>query len=94
VIVRISGAGQFRLADDLAGRLNGLDDEAVKAVEEGDSARFEALFRQMLDLVRSEGERLPADDLSSSDVILPPEDTTIEEAAADFTGEGLVPEPS
>jgi hypothetical protein len=92
VIVRISGVGQYRLADNLESRLNDLDNEAVKAVEKGDEATFTALFRQMVDLVRSEGEELPGDDLSASDVILPPPDTTIAEAAAEFTGDGLVPE--
>jgi chemotaxis response regulator CheB len=93
VIVRISGTGQYRLADNLASRLNDLDNVAVKAVESGDEPCFIALFREMVDLVRSEGEELPADDLSPSDVILPPADTTLAEAAADFTGDGLVPEP-
>jgi hypothetical protein len=93
VIVRISGAGQFRIADNLASRLNDLDNVAVKAVESDDEACFLALFREMVDLVRSEGEELPADDLSPSDVILPPADTTLAEAAAEFTGDGLVPEP-
>jgi hypothetical protein len=92
VIVRISGVGQYRLADTLETRLNDLDNVAVKAVENGDEASFTALFRQMVDLVRSEGEELPADDLSPSDVILPPPDTTLAEAAAEFTGDGLVPE--
>ena len=92
MIVRISGAGQYRVADALESRLNDLDNEAVKAVERGDEASFTDLFRQMVDLVRSEGEELPADDLSSSDVILPPPDTTLAEAAAEFTGDGLVPE--
>jgi chemotaxis response regulator CheB len=93
VIVRISGTGQYRLADNLASRLNDLDNVAVKAVESGDEPCFIALFREMVDLVRSEGEELPADDLSPSDVILPPADTTLAEAAAEFTGDGLVPEP-
>jgi hypothetical protein len=92
VIVRISGVGQYRLADALGTRLNDLDNVAVKAVESGDEACFTSLFRQMVELVRSEGEELPADDLSPSDVILPPPDTTLAEAAADFTGDGLVPE--
>ena len=48
----------------------------------------------MIDLVRSKGEPLPDEDLTSSDVILPPPDTSLAEAAADFTGEGLIPEPN
>ena len=82
----------WSMADDLESRLNDLDNDAVKAVESGDEASFIALFRRMVDLVRAEGEELPADDLSPSDVILPPPDTTLAEAAAEFTGEGLVPE--
>jgi hypothetical protein len=93
MIVRISGTGQYRLADKLAKRLNDLDDAAVEAVEEDNEERFRELFDQMLELVRSEGEALPNEELVPSDVILPPPDTSIEEAAAGFTGEGLVPEP-
>jgi len=43
-------------------------------------------------MVRSDGERLPADDLHPSDVILPPADLTFAEAGADFTGDGLIPD--
>ena len=35
---------------------------------------------------------VPEDELEGSDVILPPSDTTLQEAAADFTGEGLIPD--
>jgi hypothetical protein len=92
VIVRISGAGQRRISDDLAGRLNELDNEAVAAVERGDEGKFRELLDQMVKLVESEGEPLPEDELVASDVILPPPDTTLEEAGADFTGEGLIPD--
>ena len=35
---------------------------------------------------------MAADDIESSDVILPPADVTFSEAAGDFTGEGLIPD--
>lgn len=91
MIVRIATEGQYRLSDDHAARLDQLDDEAVAAVDAGDSERFHELFEQMLELVRSSGEELAEDELAGSDVILPPPDTSLEEAAADFTGEGLIP---
>jgi hypothetical protein len=94
MIVRVSGSGQYRLPDSLVGRLDTLDDDAVKAVEAGDEQRFRELFDQMFELVRTEGEPVPPDELIPSDVILPPPDTTFEEAASDFTGEGLVPDPA
>lgn len=91
MIVRISTEGQYRLPDEDAQRLNDLDNAAVEAAEAGDEARFIELFSEMLSLVRSDGEPLADDDLSESDVILPPPDTSFEEARAEFTGEGLIP---
>jgi hypothetical protein len=92
VIVRIATEGQFRLPDEHAQRLNELDNEAVEAVDAGDDARFRELFEQMLELVRRDGRPLGDDELEESSVILPPPDTTLEEAAHDFSGEGLIPD--
>jgi len=92
VIVRIATENQFRLPDEDAQRLNDLDNEAVSAVEAGDEERFHELFDSMLELVRSDGVLLEEDDLEGSDVILPPPDLSFEEAKAEFTGEGLIPD--
>ena len=92
MIVRIATENQYRLSEDLIGRLNELDNAAVKAVEEGDEARFHELFEQMLQLVRSEGSRLGDDELAGSDVIIPPPDLTFEEAQEEFSGEGILPD--
>jgi len=92
VIVRISGEGQFQLPDDHASRLNELDNEAVAAAEAKDEARFNELWQQMLSLVESDGEPVPDDELVSSDVILPPRDITFEDACAEFSGDGLIPD--
>jgi hypothetical protein len=92
MIVRISGEDQFRLPDADAERLNELDNRAVLAAEQGDEPSFEALWLQMLELVTRDGERLADDELVESDVILPPRDVSFEEARAEFTGEGLIPD--
>jgi hypothetical protein len=92
VIVRISGEGQFNLPDDHAERLNGLDNEAVAAVEAGDEMKFQELFDQMLELVENDGESIAEDELIQSEVILPPRDVSFEEAAGEFTGDGLIPD--
>ena len=92
MIVRISGEGQFELPDADAARLNELDNEAVAAVDADDQAKFERLWRQMLELVETDGRELADDELVESDVILPPRDSTFEEAKAEFTGEGLIPD--
>jgi PspAA-like protein len=92
VIVRIANEGQFRLPDEDAARLNDLDNRAVAAAEAKDEAKFNDLWQQMLTLVESDGEQVPDDELVSSDVILPPRDISFEEACAEFSGDGLIPD--
>ena len=91
MIVRIATEGQYRLADEQSGRLDELDDAVVEAVESGDRERFERRFAELLDFVRA-GERLDDEHLGASDVILPPPDLSLEEAAGEFSGEGLLPD--
>ncbi|MGI8944950.1 MAG: PspA-associated protein PspAA [Thermoleophilaceae bacterium] len=92
MIVRLSGEGQFRLPDEDQERLNSLDNRAVSAVEAGDETGFKELWSQMLEIVRADGNELGDDELLESDVILPPRDVSFEEAKAEFTGEGLIPD--
>jgi hypothetical protein len=92
VIVRIATEGQYRLPEDDAEQLSGLDNEAVSAVEAGDEDRFHETFEQMLDLVRRAGEPLGEEELEESEVILPPPDISFVEASEEFTGEGLIPD--
>jgi hypothetical protein len=92
VIVRIATEGQYRLPEEGGERLNDLDNEAVAAVDAGDEDRFHEVFEQMLELVRRAGAPLGEDELEESDVIVPPPDISFVEAAAEFTGEGLIPD--
>ncbi|HKN94097.1 MAG TPA: hypothetical protein VJU60_07190 [Thermoleophilaceae bacterium] len=91
MIVRIAGEGQFELPDGDADRLNDLDNQAVAAVESGNEEKFAELWQQILELV-SGGRELADDELEESDVILPPRDSTFEDAKGEFTGEGLIPD--
>jgi hypothetical protein len=94
MIVRISEDGQYELADELHDRLNQLDDTAVEAVDRDDEPGWRAAFDELLTFVRNEGTRTGEEDLRPSDIILPPADLSFAEAGADFTGEGLVPDPA
>jgi hypothetical protein len=91
VIVRIATEGQYELGDDHAAKLNELDNAAVAAVEGGDEGAFQAAFDEMLEIVRSNGTEVDGDELVGSDVIIPPSDLTFEEAAEEFSGDGLIP---
>jgi hypothetical protein len=92
VIVRILGEGQYRLDDGALERLNGFDNDCVAAVSGGDEVRFRGAFDSLLEFVRSEGEALADEELEESDVILPPADISLQEASAEFTGDGLIPD--
>ena len=91
MIVRIATEGQYQLSDDHAQKLNDLDNAAVDAVEAGNEATFRELFDQMIALVRENGTPVDEDDIETSDVIIPPSDLSFEEAAEEFSGEGLIP---
>lgn len=92
MIVRIMGEGQYRLSQDVLERVNELDNAVVAAVEANDEDRFHESFEEMLDVIRSEGEHLGDEEIETSDIIVPPADTSFVEAAAEFTGDGLIPD--
>ncbi len=92
MIVRLMGEGQFRVDDEVREQLNELDDRAVAAIDQEDESTLDDMLDEMWRLVRDRGERLPDEDLSSSDLIIPPSDLTIEETKKLFSDEGLIPD--
>jgi hypothetical protein len=93
VIVRLLGGdGQYRVDDGCVEALNELDAQGAQAVEAGDEETLRRVLGLMANTVRERGERLPDDDLSASDLIIPPDDLSLEEAKELFSGEGLIPD--
>lgn len=92
MIARLMGDGQYEIDEALCTRLNELDDKAVAALEANDEEQLDGFLDQMADLVRSEGTRLADDDLSASEIVIPPSDLTLEETRQLFSDHGLVPE--
>jgi hypothetical protein len=92
VIVRLMGEGQFRADDDLRSRLDELDGAAQAAADSDDEPELDRVLDEMWQLVQSSGERLADDDLSASDVVIPPSDLTLEETKRLFSDEGLIPD--
>jgi hypothetical protein len=92
VIVRLMGEGQYRVSDGLRERLEALDDEAMAALDAEDEGELDAKLDEMSELVRRKGERLPDEDLSPSDAVIPPSDLTLEETRQLFSDEGLIPD--
>ena len=86
MIVRLMGEGQYRIDDGLLEQLNELDARAQAAIDAEDEPTLDGR------LVRDRGERLSDDELSASDVIIPPSDLTLEETRRLFSDEGLIPD--
>jgi hypothetical protein len=92
VIVRIATEDQFEVSQSDYEKINDLDNAVVEAVEAGDEERYKKAFAELIDFVHAHGTEIADDDLRESDVIIPPSDTSLEEAKRDFTGEGIIPE--
>jgi hypothetical protein len=93
VIVRLMGGdGQYRVDDGLLTQLNELDTAAVAALERNDEKELDAKLDEMAELVRSNGEALPEDDISASDIVIPPSDLTLEETRRLMSDDGLIPD--
>jgi hypothetical protein len=91
VIVRILGEGQFSVDDSAAAELNQLDTDLETAVNRHDEAAFADALTSLLSRVRANGSPLPPDTLESSDLILPNEDSSMDEVRKMLTDEGLIP---
>ncbi len=92
MIVRLMNEGQYRVDDALRERLNELDERAAGALEQNDEEALDGYLGNMWELVHTEGEQLPPESLSPSDVIIPPADLTLEETRELFSEEGLIPD--
>ena len=92
MIVRLMGEGQWRVDDDVAARLNELDNEVERAVADGDEAALWRGLQELAEVVRANGVKLDDADLSPSDAIIPPEDLSLDEARELLEGEGLIPD--
>ena len=90
MIVRILGEGQFRVGDTATTELNHLDTALETAVERGDEPAFQAALTGLLAQVRAEGSPLPPDTLEPSDLILPHQDSSMDEVRKLITDECLI----
>ena len=92
MIVRVLGEGQFEVDEEVAKGLNDLDEQAEQALEADDQKQFSELLERMAEAVRTNGSRLPDEDLTPSEAIIPPDDLSLDEARRLFEDEGLIPD--
>lgn len=94
MIVRVLGAGQFRLDDTALTEVNKADDAVEAALESGNQEQLTAALHALGETVQREGKALPDDSLEDSDLILPDPESTVDEVRALLaeSDEGLVPD--
>lgn len=91
MIVRVLGEGQYRLDDEAFAAVHDLDDRVQAAADAGDEEAFATALTELVDAIVSRGEPLPADELVTSDAIVPGHGTTLAEARELLSSEGLIP---
>jgi hypothetical protein len=85
VIVRISSQDQYELKDEAQHHLEALDKDLSEALHNRDEHAFHQLLKQVIDYIQEHGAAVPHDQVVGSDVIVPPADVTLDEAASFFT---------
>ena len=90
MIIRIQEEGQYEVSDELLDRLDAIDAELEAAVAAGNDEASRTALARLLATVRENGTSLPAEHLSPSELILPPQDSTREELAQHLPASGAV----
>lgn len=90
MIVRISGLGQYELDDSGAHKLEELDRQLTSALHAGQEQEFHQYLHSIISFIQQQGKELGLDTVVGSDLIVPPEDITVEEGQRFFTDEGLM----
>ncbi|NYT01223.1 MAG: hypothetical protein GKC10_00435 [Methanosarcinales archaeon] len=90
MIIRIMGEGQYSVSENLVKELNAIDNSIVEHVNRCDEASYRRELANLIATVRSKGQKVKAEEIVSSDLIVPPEDLSLEEAKDIFCGQGII----
>jgi hypothetical protein len=90
MIIRILGDGQFRLDDNLVGRVNKIDNKIVKHVSQGNKEEYARDLANLISTIKELAEPLDPVEILPSDIIIPQSDMSFEEARKVFCDEGLI----
>jgi len=82
MIVRILGEAQFDVADTDKSTLDNLEHALNAAVEGHDETAFASALASLIDAVRRTGTPLAPDSFTSSDLVVPFSDATLDETKA------------
>lgn len=87
MIVRIMGEGRYDVPEADLPVIEQLDDELNDAIERDDEYEFAGALIDLINQVRHCGIRVPADDVRTSELVVPHEGATLAEVRALLAGE-------
>jgi CBS domain-containing protein len=90
MIVRIMEEGQFRIPSSLLDELNVIDNRIVDYVAKENESDFKKELGKLIAMIKENGKPLDDAEIMESDLIVPPADLTLKEAADIFSGDGLI----
>ncbi len=91
MIIRISTEGQYRVSSAHLDTLSDIDEKIIAAVANDKRDEYETLFNELIETVRNNGQPLDPEELLESAIVLPPPDTSFDEAKKLFVGDGVIP---
>lgn len=80
VLIRISGESVYEVPDSVRSGLDNLDEALEDAISKNDEEAFSKSIDELVKLIHAMGKELPDTDLRPSDLIVPSQDMTIEQA--------------
>lgn len=90
MIVRIMGEGQFKVPSSLLDKLNAIDNRIVEHIAKESESDYRMELGNIIATIKENGTLVDASDILESDIIVPPEDLTLEEAREVFSGTGII----
>ncbi len=90
MIVRIMGMGQYQIDSCLVDELNKIDNRIVNHVTRGDQKAYKEDLQRLISKVKENGKVMDPKHIGPSEIIIPPEDLSFDEARKVFSGQGLI----
>jgi hypothetical protein len=91
MIVRVLGEGQFRLDDAAFAAVHAIDDRVQACADADDAEGFQTALEELVTEIKRAGTPLALDEFTGSDAVVPSAGTTLDEARALLSSEGLIP---
>lgn len=90
MIVRIMGEGQYKVPSSLLDELNAIDNRIVEHIAKESESDYRMELGNIIAAIKKNGTPIDASEIMESDIIVPPEDLTLEEAREVFSGTGII----